>query len=81
MFLIAAVMLGAASAFTTSPNSTLYVKDDGNWVVKSTVDHITGQCNAVQNMHCSFTLNPGSTQPYTDSDFTPADSNAQWQRY
>ena len=54
LFLVAAVLLGAASAFTvTGPDTVYYVKADGAWVLKSTVDHITGQCNTVTNKHCS----------------------------
>ena len=84
LFLIGVAFLAAGSAFTTVPKQydPLYVKDAGNWVLKSTVDQNTGECVMTpEDIHCSFTLSTGATQPYQDSDFIPADNNSVWQRY
>ena len=82
LFLLSAAIIAAGSAFITKPATTdEYVKDGQDWVLKTTVDGITGNCIELDNMHCSFVLNPNATQPYQDSDFTPVDENQAWQGF
>lgn len=75
LVLLSAAIAAAASAFTTRPISDEYVKDRGVWKLKSMA---SGQCISQQLSHCTFLLNPGATEPYQDSDFTPDDQNRVW---
>jgi hypothetical protein len=83
LFMLSAAIVAAGSAFVSkpAPTSTEYVKDNGVWKVKSTVDGVTGSCIPLNNMHCTFVLRSGATQPYQDSDFTPIDANQAWQNF
>lgn len=83
LYLLSAAIVAAGSAFISKPShfTDEYVKDSGNWVLKSSVDGITGSCITASQMHCTYTLNPGATKPYKDSDFTPIDQNQAWQNF
>lgn len=85
MIAVIAIVMGiAGSAFVTHPQQTdEYVKDAGQWVLKSTVDQVTGECiTANPGMHCTFILIDQEKQPpYVDDDFEPIDDQAVWQRY
>lgn len=75
LVLLSAAIAAAGSAFTTKPTVDEYVKDNGTWKLKSMA---SGFCRSQELSHCTFVLNPGATQPYQDSDFTPDDQDRIW---
>jgi len=83
LFFLSTAIVAAGSAFITKPATSgdEYVKDNGTWVLKSSVDQITGRCVSASQMHCTYTLNAGATEPYQDSDFTPIDQDEVWQNF
>lgn len=75
LVLLSAAIFAAGSAFISKSTVDEYVKDNGVWKLKSMA---SGTCAPQQLSHCTFTLNPGATAPYQDSDFTPDDQNRIW---
>jgi hypothetical protein len=76
LFLMAAVVLASASAFSTrSVDDPLYVKDKGNWVLRTMAD---GNCISQLSSHCEFTRKAVFHTPYQDVDFIPADQDRIW---
>ncbi|MBA2250388.1 MAG: hypothetical protein H0W12_09370 [Chitinophagaceae bacterium] len=68
LFLIAAVLMGGATAFNHPYTGNEYVKVDGAYVLKTTAQATIGTCQS-SSTFCTYTLIAGHS-PVSDSDFT-----------
>lgn len=68
LFLIAAIIMGAATAFNQPSTADEYVQTESGFVLKSVAQATIGDCQSASNV-CTYTLKPGH-QPNTADDFT-----------
>lgn len=68
LFLLAALIVGAATAFNQPLNGPDYVLVDGQYILKSTAVGSIGDCIRASNV-CTYTLKAGH-QPMGPDDFT-----------
>jgi hypothetical protein len=76
MFLLAALIIGTASAFTATTVNDHYILINGTYVLKSSLD---GDCFAGRDI-CTYEIVDEPVAPvYTNPDnFMPIDSEREW---
>lgn len=76
--LLAALIIGTASAFTTTRTNDLYILDGDVYRLQSEAG---GSCEPNSMTHCTYEIVDDPVEPIntTPSNFTPVDVNKIWQ--
>ena len=78
MLLLAVLIIGAASAFTTSTVNDLYIFNGSSYELKSQAG---GRCTDNSMTHCTYEIIDEPVEPIltTPSNFEPRDVNKVWE--